>query len=261
MAQTPYSYPFIYDIAFRWRDYENACDFLTQAAAEAGLTKIDSMLELGCGPGQYCREFSRRGAVGVGLDLQPEMITYGNQLETQSPTGCVFLEGDMRMFELEEPVDLAVCMMDTICLMLTNEDMIQHLREVHRAVKPGGVYILEMGHPRDVFNAGESQRAEWEMEAEGLSVKVQWNTESSFDPLTQVATGVTRYTVTGPNLSEVLESPVQERAIGWGLFQALVAAAGGWEIAGAYGTISTSQPFDNSKDSWRMIPVLRRLQA
>jgi SAM-dependent methyltransferase len=258
LSQTPYSYPFIYDIAFRWRDFEGAVDFLAKAAALSGLEQIDSMIELGCGPGQYCREFGNRGARAIGLDLQPEMITYGNQLETQSPTGCVFLEGDMRMFELEEPVDLAVCMMATISLMLTNEDMIRHLRSVHRAVRPGGLYIVEMGHPRDVFRAGESQQTGWEMEAEGLSVKVEWNTDSSFDPLTQVATGVTRYTVTGPNLSEVLESPVQERSIGWGHFQALVTAAGGWEIVAAYGTLDTAQPFDNSKDSWRMIPVLRR---
>ncbi len=76
MTNSPYQYPELYELAFSWRDYSNAVDFISEAAALAGLTEIRSMVELGCGPGQYCREFARRGVTAYGVDSSPEMALW-----------------------------------------------------------------------------------------------------------------------------------------------------------------------------------------
>ena len=76
MNDTPYSLPEIYEIAFSFRDYPKTVDSIIAICAKAGLTRIESAIELGCGPGQYCREFARRKIQSYGIDLSSEMVSY-----------------------------------------------------------------------------------------------------------------------------------------------------------------------------------------
>jgi len=111
MSENAYSLPEIYDIAFAFRDFSKAVDFLCQVSANAGMTDITSMIELCCGPGQYCREFSRRGIEAYGIDQSNEMVQYAQKLIAEEKLSCKIIEDDVRTFMLPQKVDLAVCMM------------------------------------------------------------------------------------------------------------------------------------------------------
>src|SRR5205814_4023421 len=51
--------------------------------------------------------------------------------------------GDMTDFRLRRPVDAAICMQDSQGHLLTNEQLIAHLRAVARSVRRGGLYIFD----------------------------------------------------------------------------------------------------------------------
>ena len=260
MTETAYSLPQVYELAFNFRDYSKAVDFLIEAAAPAGLEKIDSMVELGCGPGQYCREFAARGVRSLGIDRSPEMVACANGKCREGKLPCEIIEADMRSFQLPQKVDLACCMMSTFHLLLTNRDVIEHFNAVADNLTSGGVYIIEMTHPRDFFDKGDSSaKNEWTMKDEYLEVHTDWGSDGVTDPITEIVTGTVIYTVKRPTATERHEYREQWREIPAGLIRALVELSGRFAIAGWYGDLDMQVPFDNDKKAWRMVLVLRKI--
>lgn len=259
MAQSPYSRPQIYELAFGFRDYSLAVDFLTEAAARAGLREITSVLELGCGPAQYAREFARRGIKATGVDLSKEMVTYAATMSAREMLPCRIIQADMRSFVLSKKADLAVCMIATICLLLTNDDMVKHLQCVADNLTSGGLYIVEMPHPCDIFS-GESEggaQNQWVVEEDGIKIATDWGSDAEMDFVNEINTGTVKYTVTQNDKTETFENREQWRDIPFGLMKALIDLSGRFELIDSYGDLDIKKPFNNEKTSWRMLLVLR----
>ena len=258
MTNSPYQLPELYELAFSWRDYAKAVDFISEAAALAGLAEIRSMVELGCGPGQYCREFARRSVVSYGVDLCPEMALYAQKLYDEEKLPGYVLEADFRRFKLEQPVDLAVCMMATFNLLLTNEDVVSHFGSVADNLTEAGLYLIELPHPRDTFRADSCTENKWEMEKDGLKLSIDWASDSVTDPIAEIDRGTVRLTTTEDGVTRIFESPEAARRLGLGHLKALIDQSGRFEIAGMYGDLDVNRLFDNTKKSWRMIILLRK---
>ncbi len=257
MPDTTYSLPEIYEIAFDFRDYEKAVDFLTDAAARAGLTRIDSMVELGCGPGQYCREFARRDIRAFGVDLSPEMVAYASGICQENDLPCEILRADMTDFSLPQKVDLACCMMATIHLLLTNNDLINHLRAVADCLTGRGLYIIELSHASDIFGKSRAKN-QWTIKRDYTEVTTNWASDAVTDATTEIATGTVTFDVKHPTRTDHYEFTERFRHITAGLLRALIAQSGCFEIVSWYGDLDLDIPFDNSDSAWRMLPVLRK---
>jgi SAM-dependent methyltransferase len=258
MSESPYQLPEIYDIAFDFRDMTKAVDFLQSAAARTGQTEITSMVELGCGPGQYCREFARRGIPSFGIDLSPEMADYAARLCRDENIPCKIITADMRDYALPHPVDFACCMMATPHLLLTNDDMVAHLRAVAANLTDRGLYIMEFSHPRDTFDSGMSAQNKWTMTRDYVTVETDWASDAIIDPLTEINTGTITFTVRTPTGTNTHQFRERWREIPAGLITALAALSGRFEIVDWYGDLDLNQPFDCGKKAWRMITVLRK---
>lgn len=259
MADSAYSRPEIYEIAFSFRDYKKAVDFVIEAAKLAGLDRIESMVELGAGPGQCCLEFARRDIKTFGVDLCPEMVSYGNQKASIDNLNCTFIEGDMRRFRLAQKVDLACCMMATVHLLLTNRDLASHLDAVADNLNDNGIYLMELSHPRDIFTQEKSAGNVWEIERDGVKVSTDWGSDAKIDPITEISDIMVRYKIEKDGVTETIEGRDPYRLISMGLMRALIQANGRFAIAGLYGDLNVDQPLDNDKKSWRMIFVLKKM--
>ncbi len=258
MLNTPYTLPDIYEVAFSFRNYPNAVDFLIESAQITGGSEIKKMVELGCGPGQYCREFAKRGIKATGLDLSPEMVHYLKTIAEEEKLPLTAIEGDMRSFSLTERVDLAVCMMDTPSLLLTNKDMIGHLNAVAKNLNDDGIYIMELAHPRAFYTTESLTSNNWTIESNSITVHTNWATESTVDPLTETKSGIVTYTVEQHGKTEEYKSNSCWRMYSAGLMRALIELSGQFKITMMYGDLDVNIPFDNDKKAWRMILVLRK---
>ena len=256
--RNPYEHPKLYEFAFSWRDYSKAADFICEAASQAGLSEIKSMVELGCGPGQYCREFGRRGVTAYGVDLSPEMALYAQKIYDDEKLPGHILETDMRDFRLEQKVDVACCMMATFGHLLTNRDIVDHLNAVAENLREDGLYILELPHPRDVYDMGKSAQDVWEMEKDGSKLSIDWCSDGVFDPLTETDNGTVKFKLEKEGVVKNYESPSESRRLGSGALRALLDLSGRFHIAAMYGDLNVSIPFDNAKASWRLVLVLRK---
>lgn len=250
--------PEIYEIAFSFRDYPAAIDFLLEASAIAGMDNVASVVELGCGPGQYCREFVRRNIKAIGLDNSPEMLSYLERQCQKEKLSCQTVEADFRDFKLPEKVDLAICMMATFHHLLSNRDTVNHLNAVADNLTENGLYIIEMEHPRDHLTGEKSTQNKWTMERDGIKVSTHWGSSVKTDPLTEVDDLIVTYEIEKDGKIQKFESPSQTRDISAGLIRALIDISGRFKIAAMYGDLDVNRPFDNDKKSWRMVLVLRK---
>ena len=178
-----YRQPELYDIAFDFRDIAAECDFLEAACRSVLGRSPESVLELAAGPARHLLEFARRGVRVTGLDLSPEMVHYSRSLAAAAGVPIRYRCGDMVEFSLGKQFDLAVLLMDSASYLLDNRAVLAHLASVADHLTGGGVYILEMSHPRDTFGVGRSTHAEWERHRDGVRVRIRWGYEDDpFDP-------------------------------------------------------------------------------
>jgi len=248
-----------YDIAFSYRDVPCQVDFLEACFHRHAGRPLQAVLELACGPGYHILEFARRGYRAVGLDLRPEMIAYLDQRASHLHLPVELIVGDMRDFNLDQPVDLAINLVTAISYLLTNEDIVSHLQTVARNLTEGGLYIIEANHPRDYFSGIQFRPIRWTMEREGIVVETTWGGEDPhLDLATEVYTMEASYRVRDNGREFFLHDQGLLRLLLPQELRALVALSGAFVPVGWYGDFDLAQPFDASERSWRTIVVLQK---
>ncbi len=253
-----YDEPEFYEAACAYRDVPAEVDALLRWAAEHGAAgeRPRSVLELAAGPAEHSRELARRGLAATALDLSPAMCARARELAGAAGLSLTVVEADMRDFGLPGTVDLAVTMLNSLCHLLTLDDMVRHLAAVRRHLAPGGLYIAEMAHPADHFGAERRTSSEWTIEAGGGTVVVRWGAHDRIDPVTQVTmehVSVIRHQRGGP--VRTVTDVVPNRF--WTATEMLAAIrlAGGLSVRASYGEFGSDLPLD-APGAWRMILVL-----
>jgi SAM-dependent methyltransferase len=250
----------LYDIAFGFRDVPAECDALLEIASRPTGRPARSFLELAAGPAAHAREMASRGLRSVAVDLSPEMVQLGRRLASEALVEFQYLEADMTAFDVDEPVDMAAILMDSLGVLLDNDAVLTHLRCVADALVPGGIYVLELGHPRDAFGVGSSTDNDWVMERDGTTVRMTWGREGDpFDPIRQIDEVTVTVRWQGPEGDGELTEVAAEHRIVPNQLRALVAASGRFEIMAELGALNADLPLSNDTESWRFVPVLRRL--
>jgi len=163
-----------YDIAF-CRDVSRDVEFLLDLFAETHGRAPRSAVDLACGPGYHARALAARGLTAFGLDYSAEMIAYAAAQAAGDANPVGWVVGDIRDFALPQPVELALCAFDSIDVLLTEDDMVAHMRMAAQNLADGGLYVIEESHPQ---RTSFEQYGAWHYEGErdGTSVVVEWPT-------------------------------------------------------------------------------------
>jgi SAM-dependent methyltransferase len=155
-----YAAPEVYDIAFSFRDFESEVAFLLAAYQTHSTGPLNQFLEVGCGPARHSILLSQAtGATCIGLDSSKEMLAYAAQQAQQanlSAEKVKFVRGDMASPHgiaalNSEKVDVAAIMLGTLSHCLTNGAALACFNNIAEVVRPGGILILELSHPGELF--------------------------------------------------------------------------------------------------------------
>ena len=253
-----YNHPLYYDIAFD-RDVKPEIVFLEACMARWSDAPARRVLELGCGPAYHTIGLAERGYQAIGLDLNETMLDYA-KARAQNST-ATFMHGDMCSYTLPKPVDLIICMMATATLIRSLDDMVCHLKSVSDNLRDGGLYVMELTHPRDLFTGPDPKAAppKWQASRGDITIDMQWGKdEDPVDPIEEIYSYEVTAVVTESGRTST--STFQEYQAIWTPreIEAAVRLAGNLEITAWYGALDINQIFNNSKWSWRMIPVMRK---
>lgn len=98
-----------------------------------------SVLDLGCGPGLYCSRLSRLGFRVVGMDISRRSIAYAAEADPNTEYIC----GDYLEMDYDCRFDAAL-MIYCDYAALTAPERQRLLANVSRALKPGGLFLLDV---------------------------------------------------------------------------------------------------------------------
>lgn len=99
------------------------------------------VLDLGCGTGKITRFLREKGYDMIGVDLSEEMLGVARQQEAD---GILYLQQDMREFELYGTVRAVVSVCDSMNYLLEEEELLTVFELVNNYLDPGGIFIFDM---------------------------------------------------------------------------------------------------------------------
>lgn len=132
-----------YDSLTRDVDYPGLYVYLRKLMDKNGV-EPKSVLDMACGTGSLSFLFAEHGIKCRGMDLSADMIRRAQEKGQGMEQAPVFLQGDMADFQLAEPVDALVCMLDSFNYLVDPWDGVSALQCFSEALRPGGVLIFDV---------------------------------------------------------------------------------------------------------------------
>jgi SAM-dependent methyltransferase len=108
-----------------------------------GLETGGTMLDLACGTGRQAIELARRGYEVVAFDLSLQMLARAGDDAQEQDVKLNFVQGDMREMTFEAQFDGVYCW-NTAFGYFDEEKNAHVIDRVHRALKPGGLFLLDV---------------------------------------------------------------------------------------------------------------------
>jgi SAM-dependent methyltransferase len=140
-----------------------------------------ALLDLACGSGGMAAEFARRGYRVTGLDCSSEGLRVAESITQKIQTHAQWILGDMRSFELSEPVDY-VLIWDVIfgCCASEAEDRMV-ISNISNSLKVNGRCLFEVYNKAFAIKAGIEDNYDYDLESDRfmLCSESQYSTISS----------------------------------------------------------------------------------
>jgi SAM-dependent methyltransferase len=252
-----YKYPEYYALGYRWNT-EAECDFIQAYLKSHGPAEARRLLDIGCGSGRHMAELAARGYDLTGIDLSEEMVEFVNAHAAREDLAMKADTGDLRRLRIDGTYDAAYCFMDTFRFLLTNEEIIAHLKTVAAHLASGGLYLVDFWIPRN-WETMSSEIHQWEQTEGETTVRVFYlQHPESVDPIAQTFEDELVFEVhEGEAVKEIKGGRTRTRLIMPQEFQALVEASGVFNLVGLHGEFDAAKPLDQASLSWRMISVLK----
>ena len=256
----------MYELACAYRDVRGEVDALerwfVRHALRAGQGEVadgpGSVLELAAGPAEHALELARRGVAAVALDLSQAMCARARDKAHREGLGLQVVRADMCDFALSRRFDLVITMLNSLCHLMSLDDLVAHLRAAAAHTAPGGLYIMELAHPADFLTMVPRTSSEWDSDLGARQVHVRWGGgDDAIDPVTQVTREHVLVTVRDPTGSRTLADVVPNRFWTGTEVTAAVRLAGGFTVVACYGDFADGVSL-SAPEAWRMIIVLSR---
>ena len=109
-------------------------------ADQAGGGAGRRLLDLGCGPGLYCKEFAKLGFEVTGVDFSANSLEYARS--TSGPP-IQYLEKNYIADELPAPFDVVTLIYGDFCV-LSDYDRSLLLWKIRNLLAPGGIFVFDV---------------------------------------------------------------------------------------------------------------------
>lgn len=159
----------VYDLFMDDVPYDLWCEQICTILAEYGI-RGGLAAELGCGTGQMTRRLARKGFDMIGIDSSAEMLQAAVKEQPaaaeDAEPGILYLQQDMREFELYGTVRAIISVCDSMNYILEEDALFRVFTLVNNYLDPGGIFVFDLNTPykyREVI--GERTIAETREEA------------------------------------------------------------------------------------------------
>ena len=137
------SFASVYDMFMDNIPYEEWASYVISLLREEGIDD-GLVLDLGCGTGSLTEILAREGYDMTGIDLSPDMLQIAMEKRMESGRDILYLNQDMREFELYGTVRAIISICDSMNYLLEKKDLVQTLRLANNYLDPGGIFIFDL---------------------------------------------------------------------------------------------------------------------
>lgn len=144
MNDMSYSYfASAYDSLTENVEYSRRADYFCSLLSENGING-GLLLDLACGTGTMSIEMSKRGFDVTGVDISEEMLSEAQNKKFQTGENVLFLCQDMRNLDLYGTIDCAICTLDSLNHLTSEEDLLKAFQNVSLFLEDDGIFIFDM---------------------------------------------------------------------------------------------------------------------
>jgi SAM-dependent methyltransferase len=176
VSEELYEHPEYYDIAFSW-DLDREIEFFGGVFGEHVPFEVRRILEPCCGTGRFLLALTRHGYAVTGYDSNLGVVEYARKRVEAlgDPSRARADVGDMRTACYEREYDAALNSINSLGYLHSDEEIVRHLANTGRSLRPGGVYIVHISCAWD--GEPDLEHNSWEMERDGIRVRTTWTIE------------------------------------------------------------------------------------
>jgi len=141
---TPYeSFARVYDIFMADMPVDEWVSFIERLWA-ANCHQPGLVLDIGCGTGAVTVPLAKKGYDIIGIVISEDMLSAARQKADDLDLDILFLNQDMRAFELFGTVDSVVCVCDTVNYLQTDDELMRFFGLVSNYMNYGGLFIFDI---------------------------------------------------------------------------------------------------------------------
>jgi SAM-dependent methyltransferase len=251
--------PQYFEIAFQHRDIGRECDFIESVMELYSKTDNRKVLDVFCGTGAHILELLHRGYEADGFDVTDPMLDYVRENVIPASYKPRLWKDNLENFKVEGEYGLLTNMLTSFNYITTNEGVLSHLESAAKALSYGGIYIIEMNHPRDILSDATSAPNRWVEVRGDIEIEMDWDYKSAqLDYIDQIYNMTGKMKIREGGNEKLLTSEERIRIFLFQEMRALIALSGWLNLITAFGAFNFDQTLDSSEGSWRMILVLRK---
>ncbi len=121
-------------------------DFLEFAFRTHATHRVSEVLDVACGNGRHVVGLAHRGYRCTGQDYTLERVRIAKARAKREGVSVKLLQGDATRLKCENEFD-AVLALYILFLLPDDDDVLKCLRQIHRALKSGGILICNVQNP------------------------------------------------------------------------------------------------------------------
>ena len=126
--------------------YKEWADYVAKVLNEHGICD-GLVLDLGCGSGTITELLAAKGYDMIGIDISEDMLAIAGRKREESGHDILYLNQDMRSFELYGTVRAIVSLCDSMNYILKEEELLEVFGLVNNYLDYGGLFIFDMNTP------------------------------------------------------------------------------------------------------------------
>jgi ubiquinone/menaquinone biosynthesis C-methylase UbiE len=147
------------------RDTQREIRFLHWVFQELADVEVREILDVACGTGRHAIPLSKKGYTVTGGDRSQAMLAVLEEKVRRANIEIPVIKCDMKDIEFREEFDAIICMYTSFNYLLTDQDIEKALVAFYRALRPGGIVILDLMNP--IFYIGKFREITVEHHQEG----------------------------------------------------------------------------------------------
>lgn len=152
------TYSSLYDQIYQDKDYQKETISITDIFRKSK-KKVRTVLDMGCGTGNYSFPLQEKGFFVTGVDISEGMLKKAKaKIKVNSKINPVFMKGDVRSVRLKQKFDAVIMMFAVLGYQLENKDVESTLKTVRLHLDKGGIFLFDVWFGPGVLRSRPSER-------------------------------------------------------------------------------------------------------